>query len=380
MKIFAALFLLGVLPAPPVQPTPPAQLDWPLWTRYQDHFVQKDGRVVDYDRDNLTTSEGESYAMFFALVANDPAGFELLYRWTASNLANGDLQKNLPAWSWGRRPDGTLDVKDSNSASDADLWIAYDLLQAGRLWKRHEYTVVGDALLEQIASREVSRNHAFPVLLPAHDGFEHDDVIVTNASYMPLFLLEAAAQAQPQGPWRAMVVSLPALIQKTTVQGFAIDWFKVESDGTISPTPALDSVELHASGSYDAIRVYLWAGLTHPSTPGRDAMLKNLYGMVSYMTSHSVPPEFASEGQPIVRGIGPVSFSAALIPFLEAVHEFNAVHLQENRLTSAWVARTGLYGDPPRYYDQNLAMFALGYTEHRYRIQSNGDLEVSWRR
>jgi endo-1,4-beta-D-glucanase Y len=372
MKIFAALLLLGVLPAPPAQP------DWPLWTRYRDHFVQKDGRVVDYDRDNLTTSEGQSYAMFFALVANDPAGFDLLYRWTASNLANGDLQKNLPAWSWGRRPDGTLDVKDSNSASDADLWIAYDLLQAGRLWKRHEYTVVGDALLEQIAAREVSHNHAFPVLLPAHDGFEHDDVIVTNVSYMPLFLLEAAAQAQPQGPWRAMVVSLPALIQKTTVQGFATDWLKVESDGTISPTPALDSAESHASGSYDAIRIYLWAGLTHASTPGRDAMLKNLYGMVSYMKSHSVPPEFAGEGQPAVRGIGPVSFSAALVPFLEAVHEFNAAHLQEKRLTSAWVARTGFYGDPPRYYDQNLAMFALGYTEHRYRIQSNGDLEVSW--
>lgn len=378
MKIFAALLLLGVLPALLVQPAPPAQPDWPLWTRYQDHFVQKDGRVVDYDRDNLTTSEGQSYAMFFALVANDPAGFDLLYRWTASNLANGDLQKNLPAWSWGRRPDGTLDVKDSNSASDADLWIAYDLLQAGRLWKRHEYTVVGDALLEQIAAREVSHNHAFPVLLPAHDGFEHDDVIVTNGSYMPLFLLEAAAQAQPQGPWRAMVVSLPALIQKTTVQGFATDWLKVESDGTTSPTPALDSAESHASGSYDAIRIYLWAGLTHASTPGRDAMLKNLYGMVSYMKSHSVPPEFAGEGQPAVRGIGPVSFSAALVPFLEAVHEFNAAHLQEKRLTSAWVARTGFYGDPPRYYDQNLAMFALGYTEHRYRIQSNGDLEVSW--
>jgi len=374
MKILLSLVLLGVLPPPPPQPA------WPLWTRYQDHFIQKDGRVVDYDRDNLTTSEGQSYAMFFALVANDPSGFDLLYRWTVSNLANGDLQNNLPAWSWGRKPDGTLGVKDPNSASDADLWIAYDLIQAGRLWKRHEYTMAGDALLKQIASGEVSRNHAFPILLPAHDGFEHDDAIVANASYMPLFLFEAAAKAQPQGPWKAMAASLPALIQKATVQGFATDWLRVEFDGTISPTPALDSGESQAVGSYDAIRVYLWAALTPATAPGRDSILKSLYGMASYMKSHSVPPEFAGEGSAAVHGTGPISFSAALVPFLEAVQEFDAARLQEKRLTLAWAERTGLYGNPPRYYDQNLAMFALGYKEHRYRIQSNGDLEVSWRR
>lgn len=374
MKILLAMLLLGVLPPPPAQPA------WPLWARYQEHFIQKDGRVVDYDRDNLTTSEGQSYAMFFALVANDPSGFDLLYHWTVNNLADGDLQNNLPAWSWGRRPDGTLGVKDSNSASDADLWIAYDLIQAGRLWKRHEYTLAGDALLKQIASKEVSHNHAFPILLPAHDGFEHDGAIVTNASYMPLFLFEAAAKAQPHGPWKAMAASLPTLIQKSTVQGFATDWLKVESDETIRPTPALGSAESQATGSYDAIRVYLWAGLTPAATVGRDAILKSLYGMASYMKSHTVPPEFTSEGQPAVRGTGPVSFSAALIPFLEAVQELGAAHLQEKRLGSAWSAHTGLYGNPPRYYDQNLAMFSLGYTEHRYRIQSNGDLEVSWRR
>jgi endo-1,4-beta-D-glucanase Y len=374
MKTFLVMLLLGALPPPPTQTA------WPLWTRYEEHFIQKDGRVVDYDRDNLTTSEGQSYAMFFALVADDPSGFDLLYRWTVSNLANGDLQNNLPAWSWGRRPDGTLGVKDPNSASDADLWIAYNLIQAGRLWKHHEYTVAGDAFLKQIASKEVSRNHAFPILLPAHGGFEHDDAVVTNASYMPLFLFEAAAKAQPQGPWRAMATSLPTLIQKATVQGFATDWVKVDSDGTISPTPALDSAESQAAGSYDAIRVYLWAGLTPAAISGRDTILKSLYGMASYMNSHSLPPEFANDGEPTVRGIGPVSFSAALIPFLEAVQEFDAARLQEKRLTSAWSARTGLYGNPPRYYDQNLAMFTLGYTEHRYHIQSNGDLEVSWRR
>src|ERR1700720_885273 len=142
---------------------PATQPSWPLWTRYVEHFVQRDGRVVDHDRDELTTSEGQSYAMFFALVANDPASFDLVYQWSAAHLANGSVARNLPAWSWGRRPDGTWGIKDSNSASDADMWMAYDLIQAGRLWKRPDYTSAGEILLKLIASKEVLQVHGSPV-------------------------------------------------------------------------------------------------------------------------------------------------------------------------------------------------------------------------
>jgi endoglucanase len=372
MPLFTTL-LLAVLPPPPVLSS------WPLWNRYQDHFIQSDGRVVDFERDRMTTSEGQSYAMFFALVANDPAAFDRIYRWTSQNLAEGDLSGNLPAWSWGRKPDGTLGVKDPNSASDADLWIAYDLIEAGRLWRRQDYTSVGDSLLQQIAARDVSHAHDSPVLLPAHTGFEHDSSLIANPSYMPLFLLHAAAKAQPGGPWKALAASLPSLIKASNIHGFASDWLKMDADGTIAPSPTLGSSSDVATGSYDAIRVYLWAAITPATVPGRDAILKSLSGMTEYMRSHALPPEVVAGGEP-VHGTGPISFSAALVPFLQAANENGAAEEQGRRLESARSARTGLYGDPPRYYDQNLAMFSLGYTEHRYRIQSNGDIEVSWKR
>jgi endoglucanase len=197
---------------------------------------------------------------------------------------------------------------------------------------------------------------------------------------MPLFLLEADAKAQPTGPWKSLAASLPALIQKTNISGFATDWLKIDSDGLMSPSPAPDSNSDQATGSYDAIRVYLWAGITSPAIPGRDAILRSLSGMTAYMKLHPIPPEIVAEGQHSPRGTGPVSFSAALIPFLQSVQEPNAATTQQRRLESSWSAHTGLYGNPPRYYDQNLAMFSVGYTEHRYRIQSNGDLEVSWLR
>ncbi|WP_433975747.1 cellulose synthase complex periplasmic endoglucanase BcsZ [Tunturiibacter lichenicola] len=359
---------------------PATQSSWPLWTRYVEHFVQRDGRVVDHDRDEVTTSEGQSYAMFFALVANDPASFDLVYQWSASHLANGSVARNLPAWSWGRRPDGTWGVKDSNSASDADIWMAYDLIQAGRLWKRPDYTSAGEILLKLIASKEVFQVHGSPVLLPGQTGFERDGTVALNPSYMPLFLFQAAAQAQPSGPWSALAASLPWLLREGSIAGFASDWLELTPEGIIRPIPAPDSGSARATGSYDAIRVYLWSGITSSGTPGRAAVLKEISSMATYMRGHAIPPEVITEGRPTPTGTGPISYSAALIPFLQASQAPEAAAQQERRLNLAWSSQSGLYGDPPRYYDQNLSMFALGFMEHRYRIRDTGELEVSWQR
>lgn len=366
------LFVLGVGPTP--------QPSWPLWTHYAEHFIQEDGRVVDHDRDEMTTSEGQSYAMFFALVANDQVRFDLLYQWSVEHLADGSLKENLPAWSWGREPNGTWGTRDRNSASDADMWMAYDLIQAGRLWNRADYSSAGKSLLKLVANKEVSHVHGSFVLLPGQTGFENGGTVVLNPSYMPLFLFYAAAQSQPSGPWTALAASLPPLLRMGSIAGFAADWLQLTPDGTICPIPAPDSRTALATGSYDAIRVYLWSGITSPGTPGRDAVLKELSGMTTYMKKHSVPPEFVTEDHPAIAHPGPISYSAALIPFLQASQAPEAAAMQEKRLDIAWSSRSGLYGEPPRYYDQNLSMFALGYMEHRYRIRDTGELEVSWRK
>jgi endo-1,4-beta-D-glucanase Y len=39
---------------------------------------------------------------------------------------------------------------------DSDLWIAWALLEAGRLWQTPQYTEVGKALLARIADEEVA--------------------------------------------------------------------------------------------------------------------------------------------------------------------------------------------------------------------------------
>jgi endo-1,4-beta-D-glucanase Y len=40
---------------------------------------------------------------------------------------------------------------------------------------------------------------------------------------------------------------------------------------------------------------------------------------------------------------------------------------------------TGLYGHEAAYYDQNLALFANGWAEQRFRFDREGRLKVKWR-
>ena len=53
--------------------------DWPQWNTFKKHFVSEQGRVIDLgSKQSITTSEGQSYALFFALVANDQTSFVII--------------------------------------------------------------------------------------------------------------------------------------------------------------------------------------------------------------------------------------------------------------------------------------------------------------
>ncbi len=53
--------------------------------------------LIERQVGDRTTSEGQAYALCFALVANEHREFELLLSWTINNLALGDLRSRQPA-------------------------------------------------------------------------------------------------------------------------------------------------------------------------------------------------------------------------------------------------------------------------------------------
>ncbi len=147
-------------------------VSWSAWTGFKQDFLQPDGRVIDVSAGGYTTSEGQAYALFFALIANDRTAFDAILSWTRNNLAGGDMTARLMAWKWGERSDHSWGVIDEHAASDADLWMAYTLSQAGRLWHDDILSAQAELIQARIANELVVQIEGVgPVLLPGPVGF-----------------------------------------------------------------------------------------------------------------------------------------------------------------------------------------------------------------
>lgn len=349
-----------------------AAQDWQsLWKSYKTGFTDNQMRVIDHDAGDRTTSEGQAYGMFFALVANDRSSFDGLLRWTQQNLAQGDLGEHLPAWLWGHGADNQWHLLDPNSAADADIWMAYTLLQAGSAWNEPRYTKIGLALAHQIAAREVVDVPGLGVMVaPGATGFQHGSTYRFNSSYVPLQLVLGLNHFVPDGPWKKIAGSVPTLIKESAPHGFVSDWTDIKSGSQLQATPSV--------GSYDAIRVYLWAGMLDSGTPHRQELLNSLSGMAACLRTRSEPPAKVRPDGSIEDPKGPVGFSAALLPYAAALGDNQILSQQMSVVQSGLNPKTGLYGNPAKYYDQNLALFGLGFEQQQFSFASNGELKLKW--
>src|SRR5690606_24812741 len=136
-------------------------------------------------------------------------------------------------------------------------------------------------------------------------------------------------------------------------------------------------------GSYDAIRNYLWAGLTSPDDPLFSRMLRALDGMVSATREHGggTPPESVDTQTGEASGQGPFGFSAALIPYFKVKGQALLLEQQVQRVRAA-LSRSlepeaVAQGQPP-YYDHVLSLFGTGWLDGMYRFRPDGTLSLSW--
>lgn len=263
-----------------------AACQWPAWEQFKKEYVSAEGRVIDpSDPRKITTSEGQSYALFFALAANDRQGFDKLFQWTQNNLAQGDLRAHLPGWLWGKKSDDEWTVLDTNSASDSDLWITWSLLEAGRLWKVDNYAEVGKALLARIADEEVANVPGLgPLVLPGKVGFADDKGWRFNPSYLPPQLANYFTRFG--APWPKIRDSNLRLLLETAPKGFSPDWVRYEKGS---------GWQLKADkpiiGSYDAIRVYLWVGMLNNDDKQKARLLARFKPMETQTIKQGLPPE-----------------------------------------------------------------------------------------
>ena len=325
---------------------------WTHWDQFKSsHFAA--GRVIDFNDERLiTTSEGQSYALFFALVANDRATFDAMLGWTEKHLANGSLSKHLPAWLWGQSGE-TGAVIDSNNAVDSDMWIAYVLLEAGRLWNDDRYSKKGQALLKLLKSQVRYVNGIGQVLLPGRVGFEKDETITLNTSYYPLMLLRRFAVEDAY--WQSVFDGCLRATLRSAPNGYAPDWVTFDKDGHITKTS-------DAVGSYNAIRVYLWAGMMSSKDPVREILKNHFAPMVRSTERFNVAVEKVDVNTAQANDSGSLGFAASVLPLMD-------------QGKSAELIRTYLMNAPiikDNYYGNVLTLFGLGFDQKYFAFDQNG--------
>jgi len=344
---------------------------WVEWSVFKSDFINQDGRVIDWQSKNsITTSEGQSYALFFSLVANDKQMFKKLLTWSQNNLASGDISKNLPAWLWGKKQDNSYGVIDKNAASDADLWFAYTLLEAGRIWRNDVYSILGNKLLQLILDKETAHLPGLGLsILPAPYGFKLDENLWRlNPSYLPLFILKRFTKDPGFSSWKNIYKTSAKTLLQTSLKGVSPNWVLYSKKNQFHYT-----AEHNDLGSYDAIRVYLWAGMMKDNSEYKKQLIKQLEPMVYIIEKSKYVPlqTFAETGN--TRNKGPLGFSIALLPLLNNLDDTHILSLKNK---ARYAQDQSI--EKPNYYQNVLALFSFGFLDNKFKFNSNGYLETAW--
>lgn len=222
----------------------------PAADRFLARYVTNDGRVIRRDQGGDIVSEGQAYGMLIAELAARPALTRTIWRWTIRHLGRPD-----GLFSW--HATGSGDVEDPQSATDADILIAYalgryrgpdaaEMLRAGRR--------VAEAVLA---------DEALPLpdgtLLPAAGPWATSTSPPTvNPSYLMPGVFRALARQTGDARWARTASAAVDLVRNLTDGGRRLppDWATL-SGARLAPAPAPGGGAGIEYG-LDAARVPLW--------------------------------------------------------------------------------------------------------------------------
>jgi endoglucanase len=319
------------------------------WRAYVQRFIQDDGRVIDYSASDISTSEGQAYAMLRAVWVGDRRTFDRTFQWALKNLNSGVRDDHLWAWRWGKDQNGKWGVTDKAFATDADQDAALSLILAGRVWNDEQYIRHAHAILRDLWTLGTVEVAGRRYLL-AGDSLCKGTVCRINPSYYAPYAYRVFAGFDAASNWAALVDTSYDLLQ--TVSGFADtglppDWAQLNtSTGEITRSSDKDS-----AFSYDSFRVFWRIEFDREifQEPRADAYLRESLRWISaeWNKRHALPAVISPSGSPLVDYESLEMLSALMC----------AMHNDAMQRKLEAVYSHGIWGDKNRYYLQNWAWF-----------------------
>lgn len=238
----------------------------PLWPAFKSAFLDPSGRIVDNGNGGISHSEGQSYALLFALWNDDRAAFDTVLGWTERTLARQDMA----LYSWRYDPRSATPVADPNNATDGDIAIAWALAEAGRHWRNPAYAERSKAIRAAIAEHLILERHDRQLLLPGLNGFDGAQAVTLNPSYYLWPALDLFRQLDGNARWGRVITDGEALLGRARFGPLALptDWIDVTGRDSVVPAAGRPP-----RFGFDAIRAPLYAqagGRLGLVTPVRD--------------------------------------------------------------------------------------------------------------
>lgn len=326
---------------------------------YLKNFMSGDGRIIDYERGGITTSEGQSYIMLRSLMMSDRKTFDLCWKWTRNNL---ERQDKLFAWLWGENESGEYKILDENSASDADVDIAFALLLAYEKWKDYDYLTHAVSIINSIWDNETRTIGEYLVLMPGVNQAKQQKVEI-NPSYFSPYAFKLFQKYDDLHDWNLVVDSSYCYLKKlseTTKTGLAPDWFFIENDKIVLE----DSKR--SDFSYDAIRVFLRTYLDYEKTKDKRALeiLKTSQFFVDrWEKSRDFYTNYQKNGELRDKNV----FIGARATIINAIVVYNPQKAKEmyNFDVESSISNEKYWNNKKDYYGKNLSWFAYYFYQEK---------------
>ncbi len=348
--------------------TPNRDLLAQSWDSYRQRFIQRDGRVIDYEASDRSTSEGQAYAMLRAVLIDDPAIFALTLNWSENNLQRqqfGKATDSLWAWKWGRKDDGNWGSIDSNFASDGDIDAITALIFASRRWNRPEYLELAKTKLKDLWNLSTATGLGGKrYLLPGPAGafIPNESTLYLNPSYLAPYAFRIFAQIDREHDWLSLVDTSYEVLDSTTrlsAVGLPSDWVALDTKtGQFQSLPL--SSPLQTLYGFDAYRIWwrvaLDAAWFNSPQARRYLMTSTLYLSKQWRTQSRLPARIDLQGKALVN-YEATSQYAMFYAAMRLIEPRLAQDLVEKKLIPQY--KGGIWGDRTGYYTQNLAWLGL---------------------
>lgn len=218
------LAALTPIPPPPYTQTQIANWISKAWVGYKANFILSTGQVIRPENGNDTVSEGQAYAMLFAVTVGDKTTFDSCFAWTEQNLSRllpGSTPyggpDNLLAWHW--TLPGGVQSDGWNAATDADEDYAYALLLAYEKWGQSNYLSKAQAVISDILNKETHAPTGLTNLLflkPGNWGegniWGHQGIFI-NPSYLSPAWYRKFNVYMPDSRWQMLIDGVYYIIQ-----------------------------------------------------------------------------------------------------------------------------------------------------------------------